>query len=125
MAQACLQVMGNHSTITMANASGLFELNVAKPVLIHNLLQSLRVLSDASRVFAVRLVKDIDVNRKRLAANMENALLQVTALNPLLGYDTVARITAHALATGSTPRAAALELGVIDEETYDRFVGMR
>jgi fumarate hydratase class II len=115
--------MGNHATITMANASGLFELNVAKPVLIHNLLQSLRVLADASRVFASRLVKDIDVDRARLAANVENALLQVTALNPLLGYDAVARITAHALATGATPRAAALELGVIDGETYDRIVG--
>ena len=123
LVQACLQAMGNHATITMANASGLFELNVAKPVLIHNLLQSLRVLADASRVFASRLVKDIDVDRTRLALNVENALLQVTALNPLLGYDAVARITAHALATGATPRAAALELGVIDGETYDRIVG--
>ena len=123
LVQACLQAMGNHATITMANASGLFELNVAKPVLIHNLLQSLRVLADASRVFASRLVKDLDVDRARLAANVENALLQVTALNPLLGYDTVARITAHALATGDTPRAAALALGVIDGETYDRIVG--
>lgn len=121
--QACMQAIGNHTTITLANTSGLFELNVAKPVLIYNLLQSLRVLSDASRVFALRLVKDVDVNRVRLAANMENALLQVTALNPLLGYDTVARITAHALANECTPRVSALALGVIDGDTYDRLVG--
>ena len=106
----------------MANASGNFELNVAKPVLIHNLLQSIRVLADASRVFALRLVKEVDVDRVRLASNVENALLQVTALNPLLGYDVVAKITAYALETGATPRVAALELGVIDGETYDRIV---
>jgi fumarate hydratase class II len=108
--------------ITMANASGSFELNVAKPVLISNLLQSIRVLADASTVFAERLVKDLQVDEDRVARNVENALLQATALNPVLGYDTVARITALALSAGITPRAAALQLGVIDGEGYDRVV---
>lgn len=122
LAQACMQVMGNHATITIANASGNFELNVAKPVLISNLLQSIRVLADAARVFAQRLVQGLEVDAVRLAANVENALLQVTALNPILGYDKVAQITAKALAEGITPRAAALSLGLLDAATYDREV---
>ncbi|XAH23687.1 class II fumarate hydratase [Xylophilus sp. GW821-FHT01B05] len=122
LAQACLQVMGNHSTITLANASGNFELNVAKPVLIHNLLQSIRVLADAARVFAERLVKDLELDHARLAANVEQALLAVTALNPVLGYDRVAQITRSALERGTSPRAAALALGLISAEDYDRLV---
>jgi len=122
LVQACLQVMGNHSTITLANASGNFELNVAKPVLIHNLLQSIRVLADAARVFAERLVKDLELDHARLAANVEQALLAVTALNPVLGYDRVAQITRRALESGTSPRAAALALGLISAEDYDRLV---
>lgn len=122
VAQACMQVMGNHATVTIANASGNFELNVAKPVLISNLLQSIRVLADVARVFAQRLVQGLEVDAVRLAANVENALLQVTALNPILGYDKVAQITSKALAESITPRAAALSLGLLDADTYDREV---
>ncbi|MBB3212740.1 fumarate hydratase class II [Herbaspirillum sp. Sphag1AN] len=122
LAQACMQVMGNHATITIANASGNFELNVAKPVLINNLLQSIRVIADAARVFARRLVQGLEVDAVRLVANIDNALLQVTALNPILGYDKVAQITAKALAEGITPRAATLSLGLLDAATYDREV---
>jgi fumarate hydratase class II len=122
LAQACMQAVGNHATITMANASGNFELNVAKPVLIANLLQSIRVLADASSVLARRMIPGIEADLTRLAGNVENALLLVTALNPHLGYDQVARITALALAQGITPRAAALSLGLVDEATYDRVV---
>jgi fumarate hydratase class II len=123
--QAALQVMGNHVTVTMAGASGSFELNVAKPVLIHNLLQSIRVLADAARVFAERLVKGLEVDSVRLAANVDQAMLLVTALNPVLGYDRVAQITRFALAQGVTPRAAALALGLIDGDSYDRLVDAR
>ena len=77
--------------------SGNFELNVAKPVLIYNLLQSIRVLADSAAVFARRLVHDLDVDRERLESNVANALLLATALNPVLGYDKVAQITAKAL----------------------------
>lgn len=122
LVQACLQVMGNHSTITMANASGLFELNVAKPVLIHNLLQSIRVLSDAARVFATRLVDGLALNQERLAANVGSSLLVVTALNPVLGYDQVARIVRESLTTGRPPREVALALGLLSGEDYDRHV---
>jgi fumarate hydratase class II len=122
LVQACVQVMGNHTTISIANASGNFELNVAKPVLINNLLQSIRVLADASRVFGQRLVQGLEVDAARLASNVQNALLLVTALNPLLGYDKVAQITGKALEENVTPRAAALALGFIDEQTYDQTV---
>ncbi|KAB7597631.1 class II fumarate hydratase, partial [Verminephrobacter sp. Larva24] len=120
--QAALQAMGNHVTITMAGASGNFELNVAKPLIIQNLLQSIRVLADACRVFAERLVKGIEPDRARLASNVDNALLAVTALNPVLGYDRVAGITRAALAQGITPRAAAIALDLLSGDEYDRLV---
>lgn len=120
--QAALQAMGNHVTITMAGASGNFELNVAKPLIIQNLLQSIRVLADASRVFAERLVKGIEPDRARLASNVDNALLAVTVLNPVLGYDRVAGITRAALAQGITPRAAAIALDLLSGDEYDRLV---
>ncbi|HEX7935298.1 MAG TPA: class II fumarate hydratase [Paraburkholderia sp.] len=122
LVQASFQTMGNHQTVTLAGASGLFELNVAKPVLIYNVLQSIRVLSDACRNFDERVVRGLQVDAARLSTNVENALLSVTALNPVLGYDAVARITALALREGITPRAAALSLGVIDADEYDRIV---
>jgi fumarate hydratase class II len=122
VAQAAFQVIGNHATVSAAGASGNFELNVAKPVLIYNLLQSIRVLADSTRMFAVRLIRDLAVDRERLDANVANALLLATALNPVLGYDKVAQITAKALADGITPRAAAIALGFLSGDDYDRDV---
>ena len=122
LVQAAMRTLGNHTTIVMAGASGNFELNVAKPVLIHALLQSIRVLADASRVFGERLVEGLEVDRVRLADNVDNALLVVTVLNPVLGYDRVARITKKAVAEGITPRDAAIGLGFIAAEDYDRLV---
>jgi len=120
--QAAFQAIGNHATVTAAGASGNFELNVAKPVLIYNLLQSIRILADSSTMFATRLVRDLDVDRPQLDRNVANALLLATALNPVLGYDTVAQITAKALRDSTTPREAALALGVISGTDYDRHV---
>lgn len=122
LVQACMQVMGNHTTISVANSAGNFELNVAKPVIIANLLQSIRVLADAARVFAERLVQHLEVDSSVLARNVENGLLAVTALNPVIGYDKVARIAASALERGVTPREAALALGLVDEAIYDQSV---
>ncbi|NVM86604.1 lyase family protein [Variovorax sp. SG517] len=122
VAQAAMQVAGNHVTVTMAGASGNFELNVAKPVLIHGVLQSIRILADSARVFASRLVAGLEVDRERLEANLGNALLSVTALNPVLGYDKVARITRTAVERRIAPREAAVELGYLSAEAYDRLV---
>lgn len=120
--QAAFQVIGNHTTVTMAGASGAFELNVAKPVLIYNVLQSIRVLADSVAAFARGLVRDLSVDSDRLASNVSNALLLATALNPVLGYDRVAAITAKALHDGTTPRQAAVALGYISAAEYDRLV---
>ncbi|ASU39696.1 class II fumarate hydratase [Herbaspirillum sp. meg3] len=120
--QACFQVMGNHQTVTLSGASGLFELNVAKPVIIYNVLQSIRILSNTCKTFSERVVAGLQVDAERLAKNVNDALLSVTVLNPVLGYDAVAQITALALRDRITPRAAALALGCIDAETYDRLV---
>lgn len=122
LTQVAFQVVGNHATISAAGASGTFELNVAKPVLIYNLLQSIRLLADGARVFAEKLVRNLGVDHDRLAGNVSNALLLATALNPVLGYDRVAEITRKALSEGISPRAAAIALGLISAEDYDRIV---
>ncbi|HEX7863716.1 MAG TPA: class II fumarate hydratase [Variovorax sp.] len=119
VAQAAMQVVGNHVTVTMAGASGNFELNVAKPVLIQNVLQSVRVMADSTRVFANKLVAGLEVDRERLASNLGNALLSVTALNPVLGYDKVALIARTALERRISPREAAVELGLLSAEEFD------
>jgi fumarate hydratase class II len=123
--QACWQVIGNHATITAAGASGNFELNVAKPVLIYNLLQSIRLLADGASIFATSLVRGIEVDADRLHTNVERSLLLATALNPVLGYDTVAKITAKAVADNLTPRQATIELGLLSGEEFDRLTDVR
>ena len=123
--QAAQQVMGNHATVSIAGAAGFFELNVSKPVIIYNLLQSVRLLSDSARVFATRAVQGLEVDCARVAANVSNALLLATALNPVLGYDRVAQITAKALAEKTSPREAAVALAFLTGEEYDRLVDPR
>src|SRR5688572_15251665 len=92
LTMVCTQVMGNHVTVTVAGSNGHFELNVFKPVIIYNVLQSIRLLADASRSFAARCVAGIEPNRKRVKELMENSLMLVTALNPHIGYDNAAKI---------------------------------
>ncbi|KAA0596101.1 fumarate hydratase class II [Azospirillum lipoferum] len=121
--QVAFQVIGNHATISAAAASGNFELNVAKPVLLHNLLQSIRLLADVAQVFAQRMIQGIEVDRRRLKSNVDNALLRATALNPILGYDKVVEITVKALRDDVTPRDACIALGFLSAEDYDRHVG--
>ncbi|MFY1668014.1 class II fumarate hydratase [Pseudomonas sp. Pseu.R1] len=122
LVQAAMQVMGNHTTITIAGASSTFELNVAKPVLIHNLLQSIGVLAHCVGIFTEKLIKGLEVNRRQLAQNVENALLMATVLNPVLGYDRVAQITRKAADEGLSPKAAAVALGYMTAQEYDRRV---
>lgn len=120
--QVAFQVIGNHATITAAGASGSFELNVAKPVIVYNILQSICLTGDTMQRMATRMIDGLDVNRGQVERNVEAAILPVTALNPLLGYDAVARITRRALADGISPRDAAIVLGLLNGEQYDQYV---
>lgn len=97
-------------------------MNVAKPVLIHNLLHSIEVLSDCASLFTHKLLGGLEVNRRQLAHNVEHSLLMATALNPVLGYDRVAQITRKAADEGLSPKDAAVQLGLITAEDYERQV---
>jgi len=123
--QVCYQVMGNSVTVTQAAAAGHFELNVAKPVILHNVLQSIRLLADAARMFGSKMVAGIEPNRATLARNVEHSIMLATALNPHLGYDRVAQIVNKAFADGISPKQAAIDLGFLTAEEYDRLADPR
>ncbi|MSO81413.1 MAG: class II fumarate hydratase [Alphaproteobacteria bacterium] len=118
---AC-QVMGNHVAVTVAGSQGHFELNVFKPVIIANVLQSARLLGDAARSFADRCVAGIEANTTRIRQLMEQSLMLVTALNPHIGYDNAAKVAKKAHAEGTTLREAALALGLLTEDQYNAWV---
>lgn len=122
MTMVCAQVMGNHVTITHAGATGHFELNVFKPVLIYNLLQSIKLIGDASRSFAENCVVGITANTDRIRRLMEESLMLVTALNPHIGYDNAARIAKKAHHEGTTLLEAGLTLGLLTEEQFRAWV---
>ena len=118
----CAQVMGNHVTISIAASSGHFELNVFKPVMIANLLQSIRLLADASMSFTDNCVVGIEANEPRIAELMEKSLMLVTALSPHIGYDNAAKVAKKAHEEGTTLREAALSLGLTSAEEFDAWV---
>jgi len=122
MTQICTQVMGNHLAITVAGASGQLELNVFKPVMIYNLLQSIRLLADAAVSFADNCVAGIEPDRKRIAALLERSLMLVTALAPHIGYDNAAKIAKKAHEEGTTLREAAVALSLVTPEQFDEWV---
>ena len=114
---AC-QVMGNHTTVSIAGSQGHFELNVYKPVIIANVLQSIRLLADALRSFTDNCLNGITPIMKKMGQNVENALMLVTALNPLIGYDNAARVAKRALAEDISLEQAALDLGLLSAEDF-------
>jgi fumarate hydratase class II len=116
------QVMGNDTAIAMACASGNFELNVFKPVIIYNLLQSVRLLADGCRSFGERCVAGIAANKAMIEKYTRDSLMLVTALNPHIGYDKAAQIAKKAYADGTTLREAAMASGLLSGEAFDRFV---
>jgi len=116
------QVMGNDVTIGIAGAGGQLQLNAFKPVMIFNLLQSVRLLADASRSFADNCVAGIEPDRVKIAAHVESSLMLATALNPHLGYDNAARIAKMAHSEGITLRQAAVALGLATAEQFDSWV---
>ena len=116
------QVIGNHQTITIAGMSGQLELNVFKPVLIFNLLQSIRLLGDAAASFATHCINGIAPDQARIGDNLARSLMLVTALTPHIGYDKAALIAKTAHKTGSTLREAAVALGLVSAADFDRWV---
>jgi fumarate hydratase class II len=122
MTMLCTQVMGNDTTITVAGASGNFELNVYRPVIAYNILQSIRLLSDGCRSFTKNAVKGIKPNKKRIDHNLYNSLMLVTALNPHIGYDKASEVAKKAYQDQSTLREAIMELGYMSGEEFDRLV---
>lgn len=122
MTQVCVQVMGNNSTITFAGASGQFELNVFKPVLISNLLSSIRLLADASYSFRVHCVDGIKANKDKINKLLHESLMLVTALNPKIGYDAASKVAKNAHKKGITLKESALQLGVLTEKEFDEWV---
>ena len=122
MTMVCCQVMGNHTAITVGGSQGNFELNVFKPMMIHNLLHSVRILSDSMRAFRTKCVEGIKPNEGMIKNHLENSLMLVTALNNHIGYDKAAKIAKKAHEEGTTLREAALELGYLSNEEFDQWV---
>jgi fumarate hydratase class II len=118
----CMQVVGNDTTIALAGASGNFELNVCKPVMIYNLLQSIRLLADAAASFAERCVAGIEPNVQRIQELLDRSVMLVTALNNRIGYDNAARIARAAYANGTTLMEEALRLGLLTEDEFRQAV---
>lgn len=122
MTMVAAQVMGNDAAINIGGASGNFELNVFKPMIIYNFLQSVRLLADTCIMFEEHCAHGITVNHDKVNYYMENSLMLVTALNPHIGYDNAAKIAKHAHKNNTTLKAAGIELGLITAEKFDEVV---
>ncbi len=122
MTMVCAQVMGNHVTVTIAGSNGHFELNVFKPVIIYNVLQSVRLLADACNSFTENCVAGIEPDRARIKKLLHESLMLVTALNPHIGYDNAAKIAKKAHAEGKSLKQAGVELGLLTEKQFDEWI---
>ena len=122
LTMVCAQVMGNDVAVNIGGATGHFELNVFKPVIIYNVLQSIRLIADGCESFTDNCVVGIEANEKNIKAHLNNSLMLVTALNPHIGYDNAAKIAKKAHAEGTTLKEAAIELGLLTAEKFDEVV---
>jgi fumarate hydratase class II len=122
LTMVCCQVFGNHVTVTVAGSQGHFELNVFKPVIIYNALQSIRLLTDAAVSFTDNCIAGIEPNRKHIAELMNRSLMLVTALAPRIGYDKAAEIAKAAHKNGTTLREEALRMGYVTAKEFDELV---
>ena len=121
----CVKVIGNHNGITMAGSHGHFELNVFKPLIAHNILQSIDLLADSIKNFSLYCIKGIKADKKKIKKYLDNSLMLVTALAPHIGYDNAAKIAKSALKNNSTLKVEALKTGLINEKDYDKIVDPR
>ena len=122
MTMVCAQIMGNHTAITVAGSNGHFELNVFKPVMIYNLLQSVRLMADACNSFTENCVAGIEPNVERIQKLLNESLMLVTALNPVIGYDNAAKIAKTALNENKTLKQVAIEMNLLTAEKFDEVV---
>jgi fumarate hydratase class II len=118
----CVKVIGNHNGITMAGSHGHFELNVFKPLIIHNILQSINIMSDSARAFGLYCIKGIKADKKRIKYLLDNSLMLVTALAPKIGYDRAAQIAKTAHKNGTTLKEEVVKVGLINEKEYDKIM---
>jgi len=118
----CVKVIGNHNGITMAGSHGHFELNVFKPLIIHNILQSMNIMSDASKSFANYCIKGLKADKKKIKSFLDNSLMLVTALSPKIGYDNAGKIAKKAYKNGTTLKEEAIKSGLVNEKEYNRIV---
>jgi fumarate hydratase class II len=122
MTMVAVQVLGNDAAIGFAGTQGNFELNVFKPVMIHNFLHSVRLLADACRSFTDHCVQGMELDRQRIEQYVKNSLMLVTALNPKIGYDKAAEIAKKAHHERISLREAALKLGYLTEKEFDELI---
>lgn len=122
LTMVCAQVMGNNVATTVGGACGHFELNVFKPLVVSNVLRSIRLLSDCSRAFTSNCVVGIKANRENIDKIMNESLMLVTALNEHIGYDKAAKIAKTAHKEGTTLKQSALKLGYLTEEQFNEWV---
>jgi fumarate hydratase class II len=125
LTMVCVQVMGNHTAVTVAGASGNFELNVYKPVIAYNILQSIRILGDAAESFTDRCLAGIEPNHEGIKRHLENTLMVVTALAPRIGYDKAAAVAKTAHNDGLTLRKAAVKLNILTEKEFDAYIDIK
>jgi fumarate hydratase, class II len=118
----CVKVIGNHNGITMAGSHGHFELNVFKPLIIHNILQSIHIMADSSKSFAKYCVAGLKADKKKIQELLDNSLMLVTALAPSIGYDNAAKIAKTALKNKTTLKSEALKSKLINEKDYNKIV---
>jgi fumarate hydratase class II len=122
LTMVCSQVLGNDVTINIGGSNGHFELNVFKPVMIYNFLESARLIGDAALSFTQNCIVGIEPNLTNINKHLENSLMQVTALNPHIGYEKAAQIAKKAHAENKTLKQAAIELGYLNEKEFDQWV---
>ena len=118
----CVKVIGNHNGITMAGSHGHFELNVFKPLIIHNILQSINIMSDSARAFSMYCIKGIKADKKRIKYLLDNSLMLVTALAPKIGYDRAAHIAKTAHKNGTTLKEEIIKSELISDKEYDKIM---
>ena len=118
----CIQVIGNDTAVAFAGSQGNFELNAMRPIIINNFLHSARILADGCEKFLLYSVAGTQVNEKKIAEYLDNSLMLVTALSPVIGYDNASKIAHTAHEDGSTLREAAIKTKLVDPETFDRVV---